>query len=178
MIKRQEDMRGSVELVNIDHLMPSGHPLRRLDSAVRWGEIYEMTDSFYSPDKGRPYADPVVLVKIVLLKYIMGMPSLRRTLREAETSIAYRWFLGYNLSARIPHYSTVRRNLAHRINGELFERIFTKVLTQAAEGGCISPEAVLIHKKPGIVRKEELLSAIPEAVKAYARMLHAEIGSV
>ena len=61
----------------------------------------------YCEDNGRPSCDPVVLFKLVLIQHLFGIRSLRQTLRNAEVNVAYRWFLGYTMSQRLPHFATV-----------------------------------------------------------------------
>ena len=47
-------------------------------------------EPLYSEEEGQPSIDPVVLFKIVLLQHLDGIPSLRGTLRRAQTDIVYR----------------------------------------------------------------------------------------
>lgn len=55
-------------------------------------------------DFGRPNIDHMVLIKIVLIQYLFGIPSMRQTIREIQVNIAYSWFLGYSLSEKIPPF--------------------------------------------------------------------------
>ena len=50
---------------------------------------------------------------------------MRQTIREIEVNVAYRWFLGYSLTEKIPHFSTFNKNYERRFkNTDLFESIF------------------------------------------------------
>ncbi|MDY6006704.1 MAG: transposase, partial [Gemmiger sp.] len=79
MLETGQMNRDSVEMVNIDMLVPEGHLLRKIDVAIDFTKIYEFVKDLYSEDTGRPSVDPVVLFKIVLIQHIYGIPSLRRT---------------------------------------------------------------------------------------------------
>lgn len=49
-----------IELVDTESLVPQGHLLRKVDGAVDFGKLYEIVDSLYSEDDGRPSIAPVV----------------------------------------------------------------------------------------------------------------------
>ena len=117
MMEKGKMERGVVELVDTESLVPQEHLLRKVDKAVDFRKLYEIVKPLYSKEEGRPSVDPVVLFKIVLLQHLDGIPSLRGTLRRAQTDIAYRWFLGYTLNEELPHFSTVSYNFRHRHRG-------------------------------------------------------------
>jgi len=104
MLERGKLDRGVVEMADPGSLVPAGHLLRKIDAAVDFNRIYEMVESLYSEDNGRPSVDPVVLFKMVLIQHLYGLPSLRRTAEEVDLNIAYRWFLGYTLKEETPHF--------------------------------------------------------------------------
>ena len=91
MLETGQMNRNSVEMVNIDMLVPKDHLLRKIDAAIDFTKIYEFVKDLYSEDIGRPSIDPVVLFKIVLIQHIYGIPSLRRTLEDIQMNLAYRW---------------------------------------------------------------------------------------
>ena len=56
---------------------------------------------------------------------------MRQTIREIEVNVAYRWFLGYSLTEKIPHFSTFNKNYERRFkNTDLFASI-TEGLNEA-----------------------------------------------
>lgn len=87
MLERGKLDRGVVEMVDPGSLVPAGHLLRKIDAAVDFNRIYEMVESLYSEDNGRPSVDPVVLFKMVLIQHLYGLPSLRRTAEEVDLNI-------------------------------------------------------------------------------------------
>ena len=122
--KRNFNTRNDGEIVSLDDLVPKFHLLRKIDKSIDWKMIYPIVEGKYSKI-GRPSVDPVVLVKMVMLQHIYGIRSLRQTVAEIEVNVAYRWFIGYGLTEKIPHFSTVSYNFLHRFDSEMFEEIFT-----------------------------------------------------
>ena len=90
MMEKGKMERGVVELVDTESLVPQEHLLRKVDKAVDFRKLYEIVEPLYSEEEGQPSIDPVVLFKIVLLQHLDGIPSLRGTLRRAQTDIVYR----------------------------------------------------------------------------------------
>ena len=87
MMEKGKMERGVVELVDTESLVPQEHLLRKVDRAVEFRKLYEIVEPLYSEEEGRTSIDPVVLFKIVLLQHLDGIPSLRGTLRRAQTDI-------------------------------------------------------------------------------------------
>ncbi|GIW49924.1 MAG: hypothetical protein KatS3mg080_0535 [Anoxybacillus sp.] len=95
MLQRyQEDRRHIETTVKIDDLVPEDHLVRKLEKAIDFSFIYDMVKDLYSPDHGRPSLDPVVLFKMYLIRYIFGIRSMRETVEQIRTNVAYRWFFG------------------------------------------------------------------------------------
>lgn len=90
MLKRGKLDRGIVEMVDTESLVPEHHLLRKIDAAVDFERVYDMVESLYCEDNGRPSIDPVVLVKLVLIQHLYGLPSLRRTAEEVSVNVVYR----------------------------------------------------------------------------------------
>ena len=120
---RKENFRDDEINVILDGLVPENHLVRKIENAIDFSFIYDKVKDLYSP-LGAPSIDPVVLIKIVLIQYLFGIPSMRQTIREIEVNVAYRWFLGYSLTEKIPHFSTFNKNYERRFkNTDLFEAI-------------------------------------------------------
>lgn len=146
MLERGKLDRGVVEMVDPESLVPAGHLLRKIDAAVDFNRIYEMVESLYSEDNGRPSVDPVVLFKMVLIQHLYGLPSLRRTAEEVDLNIAYRCFLGHTLQEETPHFSTVSYNFRYRFTAETVDQVFAWILEEVAQAGYLSPKAVFIDE--------------------------------
>lgn len=180
MLERGKLDRGIVEIVDTESLVPQEHLLRKIDAAVDFNRIYEMVESLYCEDNGRPSIDPVVLFKMVLIQHLYGLPSLRRTAEEVSVNICYRWFLGYTLQEETPHFSTVSYNFRHRFTEETVNQVFVWILEEVAEAGYLSPKVVFIdgtHIKANANTKKQVKVQIPEASKHYARELMEEVNA-
>ena len=117
---RNENYRNEELKIILDELVPKNHLVRKIESAIDFSFIYDKVKDLYSPI-GKPSIDPVILIKIILIQYLFGIPSMRQTIREIEVNVAYRWFLG----EKILHFSTFNKNYERRFkNTDLFESIF------------------------------------------------------
>lgn len=96
-------------------------------------------------DFGKPSINLVVLIKIILIQYLFGIPSMRQTIKEIKVNIAYRWFIGYYISEPVPHFSTFGKSYERRFGDtDLFNGVFIKVLEIAESEGLIAPELIYI----------------------------------
>jgi Transposase and inactivated derivatives len=180
MLDRGFDLRGTVEILNIEERIPADHLLRKIDRAVDFSHIYDLICERYSKDKGRKSVDPVVLFKTVLIQHLYGIPSLRQTMREIDMNMAYRWFLGYNFSEAIPHFATVSYAFAQRYDSQITEEVFQWILYEAEKTGYIEPEVVFVdatHIKASANIKKRCKQAIPRAARVYDEQLRAEINA-
>ncbi len=180
MLERGKMERGVVELVDTESLVPQEHLLRKIDAAVDFNRLYDMVESLYCEDNGRPSVDPVVLFKMVLLQHLYGLVSLRRTAEEVRGNIYYRWFLGYTLQDETPHFSTVSYNFRHRFTEETVSQVFDWILSEIAEAGYLSTKAVFIdgtHIKANANTKKRIKEEVPVASKVYAKELMEEVNA-
>lgn len=178
MLRKEKEERYQAEVICMDELVPGDHLLRKIDKAVDFSHIYEIVEDLYCHDNGRPSVDPVVLFKMVLIQHLYGIPSLRRTAEEVQLNIAYRWFLGYSINEKTPHFSTISHNFKHRYTEETIESIFFWILDEINGAGYLSPEAVFIdgtHIKANANIKKVVKKAVPKAAKIYEEKLMEEI---
>lgn len=178
LTKRGKELRSQLEFNSLEELVPKDHLLRKTDKTVDFNFIYDEVAELYS-DFGRPSIDPVVLIKIVLIQYLFGIPSMRQTIREIQVNIAYRWFLGYSMSEKIPHFSTFNKNYERRFkNTEVFTNIFVKILEIAEKEGLLALEQVYIdstHIKASANKKKFKRVNIKVEAKKYKDKLDGEI---
>ena len=179
MFTNNIENRNQVEFVSLEQIVPKNHLLRQINAAIDFHKIYEFVSDLYCKDNGRPSIDPVVLLKIVLIQHIYGICSLRRTLEEINMNMAYRWFIGYDLFEKIPHFSTFSKNYTRRFQGtQIFERIFEKILEEAINSGYVDASAVFIdgtHVKASANKKKNRKVEIEATAKAYQEQLDEEI---
>ncbi|ADC51490.1 transposase (plasmid) [Alkalihalophilus pseudofirmus OF4] len=134
MLRPIREKQIELEMVSIDQLVPEDHLLRKIDATIDFNFIYDRVKSFYSEDNGRPPIDPVMLFKMMLVGYLFGIRSERQLEKEIQTNVAYRWFLGLNLTDSVPHHSTISFNRHKRFKGtKIFQDIFDEVVLLAME---------------------------------------------
>ena len=128
LTNKELDSRKRLEYNCLEQLVPKNHLLRKIDKLIDFDFIYDEVGELYSA-VGRLSVDPVVLIKIVMIQYLFGIHSMRQTIREIEVNLAYRWFLGYSISEKIPHFSTFNKNYERRFKKtNLFNNIFVRIL--------------------------------------------------
>ncbi len=129
----------------MDDLVPQDHLLRLIDQAIDWSFIYDLVIDKYSADNGRPSMDPVMLIKIPFIQYLYGIRSMRKTVKEIEVNVAYRWFLGLEMMDKVPHFSTFGKNYTRRFKDtDLFEQIFSRILQECYKYRLIDPSEVFV----------------------------------
>jgi transposase len=122
----------SMEFVSIEELVPKDHLLRKIDKAIDFGFIREKTRSLYCADNGRPAIDPVVLFKMLFIGYLFGVRSERQLMRDIQVNVAYRWFLGFGLTDKVPDASTISQNRRRRFSeSTIYQEIFDEIVVQA-----------------------------------------------
>lgn len=175
----KDNNRSQIEMYSLDQLVPENHLVRKLDAAVDFSFIYDMVKDKYCEDNGRPSIDPVVLFKIAVIQYVFGIKSMRQTISEIETNIAYRWFLGFGLSQSIPHFTTFGKNYARRYkDSDVFEQIFARILESIIEAGFIKADAVFIdatHVKASANKKKFDKVQIEKESRHYQDLLDQEL---
>lgn len=160
--------------------MPNDHWLRKIEKVIDYKWLYDRLSAYYCHDNGRPGTDPVVLIKMILIQHLHGLPSLRRTHEEIEVNIAYRWFLGYGLLEKIPHFATVSYAFCKRFPPELSEEIFEHILNKAINNRMIDPSVVFVdgtHIKASANKKKRQKEMVAKAAKLYDEQLRNEVNA-
>jgi transposase len=169
-----------VEMLCLDQLVPEEHLVRKLEQAIDLSFIYPLVKDLYSP-VGMESIDPVVLIRINIIQYTFGIRSMRQTLKEIEVNNAYRWYLGYGLSEKLPHFSTFSKNYTRRFEGTgLFERIFMQVISEIIRHGFIDEENGFIdgtHLKASANNHKYQKTIIEKSARYYEEELKREINA-
>ncbi|MBP1915375.1 hypothetical protein J2Z23_002333 [Lederbergia galactosidilyticus] len=102
---------------------------------------------------------------------------MRQTIKEIETNVAYRWFLG--LHAEVPHFSTFGKTYVRRFaDTDLFEQIFYKVLNEVTNRELLSPDHVFIdsiHVKASANKRKFEKKVVRKETRAYEKRLQEEL---
>ena len=178
MTRNQTNERDHLEMLSIEQLVPENHLVRKLDAAINFSFIYPLVENLYSAF-GRPSIDPVILFKITMIQYVFGIRSMRQTIKEIETNIAYRWFLGFSFYTEVPHFSTFGKNYERRFeNTDVFEQIFYRILKEIVDAGLLSADHVFVdstHVKASANKRKFNKKMVRKETRAYEERLQEEL---
>ena len=139
MLREKSSNQSRMELVNIEDLVPKDHLLRKIDKYIDFSFINGMCRPYYCLDKGRPAIEPAIMFKMLFIGYLYGIRSETRLVEEVKVNMAYRWFLGYGITDKIPDASVIWQNRIRRFNGtDIPRRIFDEILRQAMGHGLVN----------------------------------------
>jgi transposase len=134
MLRQRNHKQTEMEMVSIGQLVPQDHLLRKIDKAIDFKFIYDKVKNLYCPDNGRPAIDPVLLFKMLMIGYLFDIRSERQLVKEVEVNVAYRWFLGLNLTDKVPSHSTFSQNRRRRFNASrVYQDIFDEIVFVAVK---------------------------------------------
>jgi transposase len=144
-VRSGEETR-QMQVVCLDDLVAADDDLRRIEALVDWAQVRRTAEPFYRPGgAGRPGIDPAVLVKLALVLAWRGLPSMRETLRVAQTDLSIRRFLGFGLTERLPDHSTFSHAQTKRFaDSSVFEQLFTAVLRQCVDAGLVGGRRLVV----------------------------------
>lgn len=75
---------------------------------------------------------------MLFIGYLYGIRSETRLLKEIEVNVAYRWFIGYDLTEKLPDVSVIWQNRLRRYNGtDIPQQIFDEIVRQAMTKGLV-----------------------------------------
>ena len=180
MEKWKKDGRRDIVMTDLEGLVPRDHLLRKIEAIMDYEWLYERLEPCYCHENGRPGTDPVVLIKMVLIQHLFGIPSLRQTYERIQDTISYRWFLGYSLVDKIPHFATVSYAFCKRFPAELSEEIFEYILNKAINNRAVDAAAVFIdgtHIKASANKKKFQKQQVKKAAKIYDEQLRKEVNA-
>src|SRR6202521_2156066 len=133
-------------LFNLEGRIPERHLLRRNNPTVTriLAESREKLEPFYS-EIGRPWIDPELMIRMLIVGYCYGIRFERRLCEEVELHLAYRWFCRRDLDDKVPDHSTFSANRHGRFrDSDLFRQIFEAVVRTCMGAGLVKGEAFAV----------------------------------
>lgn len=107
ILNKSIDKRDQYEMISISELVSNNHLLRKVNVILYLNFVYELVKDKYCFDNGRPSIDSLILVKVLLIQRLFGIKSMRQTIKEIETNVAYHWYLGDSFLDKVPHFSSL-----------------------------------------------------------------------
>lgn len=161
-------------------LVPKDHLLRKIEKVMDYEWLYERLNPYCCHNNGRPGTDPVVLIKMVLIQHLYGIPSLRQTYQRIQDTLSYRWFLGYGLLEKIPHFATVSYAFCNRFPEEPASEIFEHILNKALNNRMVDPGIIFIdgtHIKASANKKKYQKEQVAKVARIYSKQLRKEVNA-
>lgn len=178
MTNRHNAKHDKFILYTVEQLVPQDHLVRKLEDAINWNVFYNKAAHLYST-AGRPSIDPVVMIKMIVINKVFGLNSMRKTCRELEVNLAYRWFIGYDIDEKIPDYSTWSQNYIRRYkDSKRFDPFFEEVLREVMENNFLDLDTVFgdsTHTKANANKRKCTKRTVQLAKKHYEDELLKEI---
>ena len=180
MLTKRPTRQYECEIVNLEDMVPQDHFLRIIEKYFDWNFVYEEVEKQYSVF-GRPSIDPVVLLKVHVLKFLFHEDSLRRTYETLKYNNLYRWFIGYSLNEEVPDHSTYSQNYKRKfckLEKDLLQTVFDKIIELLEEYNCLDMTAVYIdstHTKAYANKKKNHKETVQIEAKKYQKELELEI---
>jgi len=174
------DNQFSTEIVNLESMIPENHFLRVIKKHFDWNFIYDEVEELYSK-LGRKSIDPVVLIKIHILKFLFNEDSLRKTYESLNYNLLYKWFIGYDINKKAPDHSTYSKNYKRKfckLEKDLLQTVFDKVIDLLINWDCLDMTAVYIdstHTKAYANKKKHHKEIVKTEIKKYQKELDLEI---
>jgi transposase len=181
MLRTHDDKQIRMEFVSIEELVPQDHLLRKIERVVDFSFIREKVKDLYCADNGRPAVDPVILFKMLFLGYLFGVRSERQLVREIQVNVAYRWFLGFGLTDKIPDASTFSQNRRRRFNeSRVYQEIFDEIVLRAMQRKWISGRVLYTDSTPlkaNANKNRFTKEVVAESTRSYLTELEAAINT-
>jgi transposase len=119
----------ALEIVSLDQLVPSDHLLRKIDAAIDFSFIHDLTAPRNCVDNGRPPLDPSLMFKVLFVGYLFGVRSEPQLVQEIEVNVAYRWFLRLKLTDPVFDALTLSLNRRRRYqDATIAQAIFDRIV--------------------------------------------------
>ena len=168
-----------MEFVSIEELVPKDHLLRKIDKVIDFGFIRERVKDLYCADNGRPAIDPVVLFKMLFIGYLYGTRSERQLVRDIQVNVAYRWFLGFGLTDKIPDASTISQNRRRRFSeSTIYQEIFDEMVLQAMRRKMVDGTTLYTdstHLKANANKHKFALQDVQKSTRDYLETLEEDV---
>lgn len=133
MLRKEERLTASPYAQLYDILVPEDHILRKINTLVDFSFVYDEIKKNYTVDFGRGAADPVYMVKLLLLK-ILNPLSDRDLCERARYDISFKYFLGIAPEDKIVHDSLLSKFRRQRLKDtNLLGLLIKKTLDIAIE---------------------------------------------
>ncbi|MGB9724007.1 MAG: IS1182 family transposase [Chloroflexia bacterium] len=150
--------------------MPADHYLRRVKALIDFEAFRDLLRDVYSPNRGRPAEDPVLLVKLEFLEFHYGL-SDREVIAEAQVNVAFRFFLDLSLDSPLPSPALLSQ-FRTRLGEERHQALFDEIVRQAREHGLVK-DRLRLKDATHVVANVAVPAALELVAQVRQRLLEA-----
>ena len=130
---------------SLEEVVPDDHLVRAIADVLDLSWVRAELAPHYSA-LGRPSIDPVLMIRMLVVGYVLAIRSERALCREVQVNFAYRWFCGLGIEDKVPDHSvfSLARNERFR-DRDIFRLVFERVVGACIESGSGPPAASCIR---------------------------------
>ncbi|MFZ2490921.1 MAG: IS1182 family transposase [Thermoanaerobaculia bacterium] len=121
--------------------IPQDHLLRQIARTLDLSFVDDAVESTYGVS-GHESIPPTRIMKLLLLLVIYNVPSERALFRDLPMRIDWLWFLGFDLSSRLPNHSVLSK-ARRRWGPEVFHELFARSIQLCMSKGLIDGRDLL-----------------------------------
>ena len=121
--------------LSLESLVPADHFYRHLDRTLDLAFVRDLVADCYASG-GRPSVDPIVFFKLQLVMFFEGIRSERQLMSVVADRLSLRWYLGYDLSERLPDHSSLTK-IRERYGLAVFRRFFETITARCMTAGLV-----------------------------------------
>jgi transposase len=123
----------------LDKAVPDDHLARQIDAVLDLSWVHAELAPYY-PTLGRPSVGPVLMIRMLVIRYVFALRSERLLCREVQVNFAYRWFCRLGIEHKIPDHSVFLRPRLRRFVPR-FESIHADMAAELvlASSGMMTP---------------------------------------
>src|SRR5258705_1734191 len=129
---------------NLEEVVPHDHLVRAPSRAFSIFHGFGPMAPHYS-HIGRPSIDPELMIRMLIVGSVSAIRSERALCREVQLNLAYRWFCGLGIEAKIPDHSAFSRARNERFrDSDIFRRMFERVVGACIAAGLVGGEGFAV----------------------------------
>jgi transposase len=140
---RGEDRKqaGMFSYMSPEQRVPKDHPLRaiRVMTDAALSSLSSEFEKLYAR-VGRPSIAPEKLLRALLLQALYTVRSERLLMEQLDYNLLFRWFVGLNMDDGVWDPTVFTKNRERLLAGDIAQKFFEKVHSQAWEKGLLSDE--------------------------------------
>lgn len=153
-------------------IIPQDHILKKLKENIDFSFVNPMLKKQYCENFGRPAKEPEMMFKLLFLKKLYDL-SDERLISEAQTDMAYKYFLGLSPEDKMIDSSLLTKFRKTRITEDILEDMLKETIQQAIQKGLIKSGTIIVdatHTQAAVRAK-----SVTQVLRDLSRKLRKEI---